>query len=731
MKQKHNVTAEKLGIQLSTGTLAGLAGGAVTISLGETSVFVSATAASTLRTGQDFFPLTVDYKEKFTAAGKFPGGYFKREGRPSEKEILTSRLCDRPLRPLFPKGFLNEVQVIGYLLSTDQVNEADVLMVNGASAALMISDIPWNGPIGCVRLGEINGEFVVNPTNEQMYDSSLDLIYVGSEKEMMMIEGSADQMPEDRFVEALEYAHEQIQEIITAQRELAKICGKEKKVFDLVKAPDDVLALCKEITGSRMDEAIFADSKQARAEAVDVIKADALVACEEKFGEDFNPDHVKIAFEAIQEEVYRENILIRGKRADGRKAADLREISCETGVLPRVHGSAIFTRGETQSLVMSTLGTSRDVQDLDGLTGGPTAKSFILHYNFPPFSVGEAGRFGFTSRREMGHGALAERSVLPVLPPEDEFPYAIRIVSEIMASNGSTSMASVCGGSLALMDAGVPISKHVAGISTGLVTQMDDDGNIEKYVVLTDIIGAEDHFGDMDFKVCGTRDGVTGFQLDLKIQGLPFSIAKEAVKQVTEARLKILTSMEECLPSHRKELRDHAPRIEVVQIDPEKICALIGPGGKNIRRITEVTGANLDIDEDNSGKIRVYASDSEAMNRALQEIDLVTGEIEAGKTYRGIVRGVKDFGAFVECLPGKEGLCHISELADFRVNKTEDICKLGDEIIVKCIGIDDKGRVKLSRRAALEEEKSKDESPSNDSDSKEEKSEEKTESTAS
>ncbi len=731
MKQKHNVTAEKLGIQLSTGTLAGLAGGAVTISLGETSVFVSATAASTLRTGQDFFPLTVDYKEKFTAAGKFPGGYFKREGRPSEKEILTSRLCDRPLRPLFPKGFLNEVQVIGYLLSTDQVNEADVLMVNGASAALMISDIPWNGPIGCVRLGEINGEFVVNPTNEQMYDSSLDLIYVGSEKEMMMIEGSADQMPEDRFVEALEYAHEQIQEIITAQRELAKICGNEKKVFDLVKAPDDLLALCKEITGSRMDEAIFADSKQARAEAVDVIKADALVACEEKFGEDFNPDHVKIAFEAIQEEVYRENILIRGKRADGRKAADLREISCETGVLPRVHGSAIFTRGETQSLVMSTLGTSRDVQDLDGLTGGPTAKSFILHYNFPPFSVGEAGRFGFTSRREMGHGALAERSVLPVLPPEDEFPYAIRVVSEIMASNGSTSMASVCGGSLALMDAGVPISKHVAGISTGLVTQMDDDGNIEKYVVLTDIIGAEDHFGDMDFKVCGTRDGVTGFQLDLKIQGLPFSIAKEAVKQVTEARLKILTSMEECLPSHRKELRDHAPRIEVVQIDPEKIGALIGPGGKNIRRITEVTGANLDIDEDNSGKIRVYASDSEAMNRALQEIDLVTGEIEAGKTYRGIVRGVKDFGAFVECLPGKEGLCHISELADFRVNKTEDICKLGDEIIVKCIGIDDKGRVKLSRRAALEEEKSKDESPSNDSDSKEEKSEEKTESTAS
>jgi polyribonucleotide nucleotidyltransferase len=705
MKQKHNVTAEKLGIEISSGTLAGLAGGAVTISMGETNVFVSATAAATLRPGQDFFPLTVDYREKFTAAGRFPGGYFKREGKPSEKEILTSRLCDRPLRPLFPKGFLNEVQVIGYLLSTDQINEADVLMVNGASAALMISDIPWNGPIGCVRLGQIDGEFVVNPTNEQMYDSTLDLIYVGSEKEMMMIEGSADQIPEAKFVEALEYAHEAIQDIIAAQRKLAELCGKPKKEFDLVKVPDEVLSLCREITGNRMEDAIFAPSKQERQVAVDSIKEEASSACEEKFGDNFDEDHIKMAFEVIQEEVYRENILEKGKRADGRGPADLREISCETGVLPRVHGSAIFTRGETQSLVLSTLGTSRDVQDLDGLTGGPTAKSFILHYNFPPFSVGEAGRFGFTSRREIGHGALAERSVLPVLPPETDFPYAIRIVSEIMSSNGSTSMASVCGGSLALMDAGVPLAKHVAGISTGLVAKMDDNGEIQKYVVLTDIIGAEDHFGDMDFKVCGTRDGVTGFQLDLKIQGLPFSIAKEAVKQVTEARMKILSSMEEAMPTHRTQLREHAPRIESVQIDPEKIGALIGPGGKNIRRITEVTGANIDIDEDNSGKVRIYATDTESMQRALNEIELVTGEIEVGKIYRGIVRGVKEFGAFVECLPGKEGLCHISELADFRVNKTEDICKLGDEIIVKCIGIDDKGRVKLSRRAAMEENK--------------------------
>ena len=725
MKQKHNVTAEKLGIQISSGTLAGLASGAVTISQGETSVFVSATAAATLRPGQDFFPLTVDYREKFTAAGRFPGGYFKREGKPTEKEILTSRLCDRPLRPLFPKGFLNEVQVIGYLLSTDMVNEGDVLMVNGASAALMISDIPWNGPIGCVRLGQIDGEFVVNPTNEQMYDSTLDLIYVGNEKEMMMIEGSADQIPEDRFVEALEYAHEAIQDIIAAQRELAALCGKQKKEFELVKVPDDVLALCREITGNRMEEAIFADSKQERQVAVDAIKEEADKACEEKFGEEYDEDHVKMAFEVIQEEVYRDNILGKGKRADGRGPDDLREITCETGVLPRVHGSSIFTRGETQSLVLSTLGTSRDVQDLDGLTGGPTSKSFILHYNFPPFSVGEAGRFGFTGRREIGHGALAERSVLPVLPPEDEFPYAIRVVSEIMSSNGSTSMASVCGGSLALMDAGVPLSGHVAGISTGLVTEHDDNGNISKHVVLTDIIGAEDHFGDMDFKVCGTRQGVTGFQLDLKIQGLPFDIAKEAVKQVTAARMKILDVMDAALPSHRTELREHAPRIESVKIDPEKIGALIGPGGKNIRRITEVTGANIDIDEDNSGKVRIYATNSEAMQRALDEIELVTGEIEVGKIYRGIVRGVKEFGAFVECLPGKEGLCHISELADFRVNKTEDICKLGDEIIVKCIGIDDKGRVKLSRRAAMEENK-----PAEDTESSNEGSEEETEEAA-
>ncbi len=706
MKQKHSVTAEKSNITFNSGDLAGLAGGAVTMELGETNVFVSVTAASKLRPDQNWFPLTVDYREKFFAGGRFPGGFFKREGRPNEKEILTCRLCDRPLRPLFPKGFMNEVQVIGYLLSTDLINEPDILMVNGASAALMISDIPWDGPVGCVRIGDIDGEFVINPTNEQIFDSSLDLIYVGNEKEMMMIEGSADQIPEDRFIEALEYAQEAIQELTAAQRQLAELCGKPKKDFELVKAPDNVMDMCREIVGDRMNEAIFADSKQEREEAVSGIKEEVAVAVEESLGEDYDPNHVNMAFEVLQEEIYRENILERGKRADGRGPNDLREITCQTGALPRVHGSAVFQRGETQTLVMTTLGTGRDTQDLDGLTGGPSSKSFLLHYNFPPFSVGEAGRFGFTSRREIGHGALAERSLLPILPSEDDFPYAIRLVSEIMSSNGSTSMASVCGGSLALMDAGVPTLGSVAGISAGLVSNPNDEGGLEKHVVLTDIIGAEDHFGDMDFKIAGTREGVTGFQLDLKIQGLPFDVAKEAIQRITEARHKILDAMDGVQGSPRAELRDHAPRIETVMIDPDKIGPLIGPGGKNIRRITEITGADINIDEDNSGKVHVYATTAEAMERALEEVNLSTGDIEVGKTYRGIVRGVKDFGAFVECLPGKEGLVHISELADFRVNKTEDICKLGDEIIVKCIG-EERGKVRLSRKAALLEAEGK------------------------
>lgn len=708
MKQKHNVSAEGLGIEFSTGTLAGLANGSVTIRMGETELFVSATAASSLRPGQDFFPLTVDYREKFSAGGKFPGGYFKREGKPSEKEILTSRLCDRPLRPLFPKGFLNEVQVIGLLLATDTVNEPDILMVNAASAATLISDIPWNGPVGCVRVGQIDGEFVTNPTHDEMLDSDLDLIYVGSETEMLMIEGSAEFISDERFYQALEYGQQAIQPLIVAQKELAKLAGKAKKDFELVVTPQAVLDFCESHAAESVKTALQHDSYSARKQAIEAITKETQAALEAELGaEQANPDDIARAFDEIQEKLYRQKILDTGTRIDGRQSTDLRAISCDTGVLPRVHGSAVFNRGETQALVISTLGTSRDVQDIDGLTGGAKSKSFILHYNFPPFSVGEAGRFGFTGRREIGHGALAERSLLPILPPEDEFPYAIRVVSEIMSSNGSTSMASICGGCLSLMDAGVPITAPCAGISTGLITEKDAEGNITKHVLLTDILGAEDHFGDMDFKIAGTPEGITGFQLDLKITGLPFNITLEAIKQNRAARDEILAAMSQHMPESRKDLREHAPRIHTIKIDPEKIGALIGPGGKNIRRIVEVSGAQVDIDEDNSGRVLIFATDKTSMDRAIQEVEACTAEIEVGKTYRGIVRGVKEFGAFVECLPGKEGLVHISELADFRVNKTEDICKLGDEMVVKCLGIE-KGKVRLSRKAALEDSKPQD-----------------------
>lgn len=534
------------------------------------------------------------------------------------------------------------------------------------------------------------------------------------------------QIPEERFIEALEFAQDAIQPIIAAQKELKALCNKEMSEFDKVVCDEKILEICTKVSGEKLEEVMFTDSKQERDVAVRALKEEAIEAINAEVGKDdeeANAINMNLAFEELQEEIYRRNILHKGKRVDGRGPGDLRKIECDTDVLPRVHGSALFARGETQALVIATLGTSRDIQEMDGLSGGATTKSFILHYNFPPFSVGEAGRFGFTGRREIGHGALAERSLLPVIPAEDEFPYTLRLVSEVMASNGSTSMASICGGCLALMDAGVPILAPVAGISAGLVSERDDSGKITNHVVLTDILGAEDHFGDMDFKIAGSREGITGFQLDLKIQGLPFDIAKEAIKQATKARIEILDKMGEEIPEYRKELNKNAPRIHSLQIDPEKIGALIGPGGKNIRRITETTGADIDIDDDNSGKIRIYSENEEALQLAIREVELMVGEIEPGKIYRGIVRGVKEFGAFVECLPGKEGLCHISELADFRVKRTEDVCKLGDEMIVKCIGIDDKGRVKLSRKAALEDLEDNQAGNSDESDEAEEEGE--------
>ncbi len=723
--QKHSVTVPSLGITFSTGTYAALANGAVNVCVGETNLFVTACVSQSVKPGQDFFPLTVDYREKYAAAGRFPGGYFKREGRPSEKEILTSRLCDRPCRPLFPEGFLNEVQIIGQLLSADQINDADIPMINGASAALAISDIPWAGPIAGVRVAEIDGQFVANPNLDQMASSSLDLIYVGTEKDMLMIEGSADQISEERFIEALEFGQQAIQPIIAAIKELVALVGKPKAVFPLVGATPEARAIIERVVpAERISAAIFGKEKAARSAAVKLLKEEAKAALVAELGADkFTDVDLSVVFEDLQYTAYRNTVLEKGVRADGRGKTDLRPLQAAVGVLPRVHGSAMFQRGDTQNIAITTLGPTKEAQEMDGLTGGATSKSFILHYNFPPFSVGETGRFGSPGRREVGHGALAERSLVPVLPPEDVFPYSIRVVSEIMASNGSTSMASICGGCLALMDAGVPIVAPVAGISCGLMTKNNPDGSIAQWTTITDILGEEDHFGDMDFKLAGTTKGITGFQLDLKIKGLPFEIAKTAIHQAREARVEILKVMLGSLPAPRKDLSTFAPRIQTIQIDPEKIGALIGPGGKNIRRIVETTGAQIDISDDDSGKVFVYSNNGAAMARAIQEIDAVCGgagggggreggrggnaggpPIENGKIYTGRVTGVKDFGAFVECLPGKEGLCHISELADFRVRRTEDVVKMGDSITVKCIGIDERtGKVRLSRKAAMAE----------------------------
>jgi polyribonucleotide nucleotidyltransferase len=714
MNQKHNVTVPGLGITFSTGTFAGLANGAVNVCVGETNVFVTACISQTTKPGQDWFPLTVDYRDKYAAAGRFPGGYFKREGRPSEKEILTSRLCDRPCRPLFPEGLLNEVQIIGQLLSADQLNDSDIPMVNGASAALAISDIPWNGPIAAVRVALIDGQFVANPTIEQMFSSALDLIYVGTEKDMLMIEGSADQLPEEEFIKALEFGHQAIQPIIAAIKELVSLAGKKKSVFPLVGATAEARAIIEEIVpAERLAEAIFGKEKAQRSLAVKMLKEEAKVALTAKLGEGkFTDVDLNVVFEDLQYKAYRKTVLERGVRADGRDAKSVRPLKSEVGVLPRVHGSAMFQRGDTQNIAIVTLGPTKEAQEMDGLTGGATSKSFILHYNFPPFSVGETGRTSGPGRREIGHGALAERSLVPVLPPEDAFPYSIRVVSEIMASNGSTSMASICGGCLALMDAGVPIIAPVAGISCGLMTQNAADGSIEKWVTITDILGEEDHFGDMDFKLAGTTKGITGFQLDLKINGLPFEIAKAAIFQARDARIEILKTMLASLPAPRADLSKFAPRIQTIQIDPEKIGLLIGPGGKTIRRITETTGAQIDIAEDDSGKVFIYSNNADAMNRAISEIDSLCGgggggggaQIEVGKLYHGRVTGIKEFGCFVECTPGKEGLCHISELADFRVRRTEDVVKMGEMIWVKCVGIDEKsGKVRLSRKAAMKE----------------------------
>jgi polyribonucleotide nucleotidyltransferase len=698
----HHIVSSRIGsteITIETGKLAKLADGAVTVRSGETIVLVSAVSATTLKEGQDWFPLTVDYREKAAAVGKFPGGYFKREGRPSEKEILTARMTDRPLRPLFPKGYLYDTQIITVLLSADGQNDPDMLSINGASAALMVSDIPFAGPVGAVRVGRVDGQFIINPTHAERENSDLDLVYVGNQNDVIMIEGAADELPEEEFVKALAFAQPFVQQIIAAQNELAAKAGKVKRQLPLMLVRDELLEIAYSVAGDRIEAALYTPSKVARSKAVDALKTEVKTAILEKHPAATGFE-ISQAFDYLQKKAFRVSILDRQKRCDGRGYHDLRPLTAEVGLLPRSHGSSLFSRGETQAVALATLAPADESQDLDGYTGGETSKRFILHYNFPPFSVGETGRTGATSRREIGHGALAERSIEPVIPDEAKFPYAIRVSSEVMESNGSTSMASVCAGVLALMDAGVPIKKPVAGISVGLVTEFSGE-QLTRYTTLLDIIGSEDHFGDMDFKLCGTDTGVTGFQLDLKLAGVSLKILTEAIFEAKAARGKILEVMAGALAAPRTEMSKYAPRIETVKIPVDKIGLLIGPGGKTIKGIVAETGAEINIDDD--GSVHIYSNSGESLARAKQIIAGMTKEIEVGEMYQGTVVSIKEFGCFVEVLPGKDGLCHISELADFRVNRTEDVVKVGDAIWVKCIGVDDKGRIKLSRKAAMKD----------------------------
>ena len=688
-------------ITIETGKLAKLADGAVTVRCGETIILVTAVSATKVKSGQTWFPLSVEYKEKATAAGVFPGGYFKREGRPTEKEILTCRMTDRPLRPLFPKGYLYETQIVAILLSADGINDSDILSMNGASAALAISDIPFAGPIGAVRVGRVDGEFVINPTHDERAESDLDLIYVGNKTDVIMIEGQADELPEDEFIKALHFAQAAVLKLVEAQEELVAKCGKTKREYELTVAKDHLLEIAYEIAGDRIEAAIYAPSKTERSKKVGALRDEVEAAIKSRAPEATDFD-VEQAFEYLQKKAFRISIMEKGVRADGRAIGDLRALYGEVGTLPRVHGSAIFARGETQALAITTLAPADEKQHFDNYAGGEDEKRFILHYNFPPFSVGECGRMGGINRREIGHGSLAERSIEPVIPEESVFPYAIRVSSEVMESNGSTSMASVCAGTMALLDAGVPLIRPVGGISVGLVTENNSDESIKSYKMLLDIIGSEDFYGEMDFKLCGTSEGVTGYQLDLKLAGLPLAMLEEAIHIAKAGRTKIIDKMIDCI-AEPKELSPHAPRIVSVKIPADRIGELIGPGGKNIKAIQAESGAEINIEDD--GTVHIYASKQAGLDRAKEMIDRMFQEIEVGKTYTGRVVSITQFGAFMEVLPGKDGLVHVSELAEGRVENVEDVVKKGDLLTAKCLGVDEKGRVKMSRRAWLREEK--------------------------
>ena len=692
------VTVEKtIGgktISIETGRLAKQASGAVVVRVGDTMSLV-ATVAAPGREGLDFFPLTVDYREKVYAAGKFPGGFIKREGRPTTKEILTSRLIDRPIRPLFPDTYRNEVQIQAGPISADRQNDPDIPAMIGASATLLLAQVPFSGPIGGIRLGRIDGKLVPLPTADEMRESDLDLVVASTARAVVMIEGFGEELPEPEMLEAIMTAHRYNQEIIALQHELRAAMGLPP--YQLPEAPDDPLRrMIFERYGHALRDAKQIHGKADRNGTVKEIKEKVIAEfCPEGQVSEHTPLKVKSGFSAVEERIVRE-LILDGKRSDGRGPRDLRPITCEVGILPRAHGSAIFQRGETQALVTTVLGTGADEQRVDGIME-EFSKKFMLDYNMPPFAVGEIRPIRGPGRREIGHGALAERSVAPILPPSSQFPYTIRIVSDILESNGSSSMASVCGATLSLMDAGVPISDPVGGISIGLV----QDEASGRYVLLTDIIGDEDHFGDMDFKVAGTQRGVTGIQLDLKNQGITEEIIRATLDQAHEARLEILRSMLRSIKRPREEISTNAPRLIQIQINPEKIGLVIGPGGKTIRRLQDETGAKIDIED--SGIVTLSSLDAAGATAARDKIQAMTEGVQVGRIYEGRVSSIKDFGAFVEILPGKDGLVHISELSDGYVSSVSDICRVGDVMLVKAISVDDQDRVKLSRKAALVE----------------------------
>ncbi len=691
---EREINGKKLSIE--TGKLAKQAHGSVLVQYGDTMVLATVVYEPKDYSEVDFFPLTVDYREKTYAAGKIPGGFIKREGRPTNKEILTMRMIDRPIRPLFPKGYFDEVQIMVMVLSADQQNDPDILAMIGASAALSISPIPFEGPIGAVRIGRVNGEFVINPTHSELEFSDMELVLAGRKEAVNMIELGCRPCNEEDVKKAIELGHSVIKDVCEMIDEFVdKVKPVKNEVSPLPEEYDRILSSLEQEFTDKLREVKCIVSKRERNAAVDELKEQAIekYAPEDSEQADKLKALTKMAFEEFEEKVTRK-LILEGKRADGRGYDDLREISCEVGILPRTHGSGLFTRGETQALVTVTLGTSEDEQVIDGLME-EYSKKFMLDYNFPPFSVGEIRPIRGPGRREIGHGALAERALAQVMPVVEDFPYTVRVVSDILESNGSSSMATVCGGTLALMDAGVPIAAPVAGISIGMVH------NDQKTVYLTDIIGEEDHFGDMDFKVAGTKEGITAIQLDLKMKGISYEQISETFERAKAARLKIIDKITSVISEPRANISEHAPCLMTVKIDPEKIGKIIGPGGKNIRKLQEETGATIEIEDD--GMIYLSSIGQEAARKAKEAIEKLVEEVQVGKIYTGRVTAIKDFGAFVEVLPGTEGLCHISELSDKYVNSVTDICNVGDTITVKVIGIDDQGRIKLSARAAAEE----------------------------